>query len=227
MATKVNPKDKEAVRAENIENTVSKTEQFYNENKKTIWGVLIGIVVVGLAILAFSKFVYQPKCAEAQEMAFPAENNFQNGEFELALNGDGNILGFSQIIDNYGSKAGKSAFLYAGICQLQLGNYQEALSYLNKYNVKDAILGARAEACKGDAYVGLENYNSAVKCFKAAAQKNGDNLLAATYLLKAGLAYEALGQKANALECYETIQDRYSQSMEAYEIAKYIARVSE
>ena len=52
-----------------------------------------------------------------------------------------------------------------------------------------------------------------------------DNMFAAGYLLKAGVVAEKLGQNEKALGFYETIQDKYPQSMEAYEIGKYIARV--
>lgn len=223
---KVNPKDKEAVMQENIEQTVSATEQFLNKNKKTIIGALVAVVVLGLGILAYSKFVYQVQVEEAMAQAYPAETNFQNGEYELALNGDGNNLGFVQIIDDYGTKAGKAVYFYAGVCELQLGNYESALSYLKKYNGKEPILAARAKACEGDAHVGLQNYSAAVSAYEAAVAK-ADNIFAATYLLKAGLAYEALGQKAKALECYKAIEDNYPSSIEAYDITKYIARVAE
>ncbi|MBP5567004.1 MAG: tetratricopeptide repeat protein, partial [Bacteroidales bacterium] len=119
MATK--SKTKEEVRQEQVETSVSKFEQFYEKYKNIIWAVLGAIVVIWLAILGYQKYIYQPKCAEAQEQAFPAEASFAQGEYELALNGDGNVLGFTEIIDSYGSKAGKAVYLYAGICELQLG----------------------------------------------------------------------------------------------------------
>ena len=184
------------------------------------------MVVIGLGILGYHKFIYQPKCAEAMEQAYHAEASFAAGEWELALNGDGNNLGFADLLDEYGAKAGKSLYFNAGVCELQLGNFQSAIDYLSKYKTKEPILGARALACKGDAYVGLENYRSAVECFESAVKK-ADNVFAATYLVKAGLAYEALGDKASALNCYKKVEDSYPQSIEAYEIAKYIARVSE
>ena len=223
----VKPNNQEGGRYEAFEAKLSKTEQFFKENQKLIWGIVGAIVIIGACALAYSKFIYQPKCAEAQEQAFPAEISFQSSEYELALNGDGNVPGFAQIIDQYGAKAGKAVYLYAGICELQLGNFENALSYLKKYNGKDEILAGRAESCKGDAYVGLGDYDTAVSCFKNAVKVNGDNVLAATYYQKAGLAYEALGKKAEALDCYKTIEDRYPQSVEAYDIAKFIARVSE
>ena len=218
--------DKEAQRQENIEQTVSATEQFYNENKKWIWGIVAAVLVIGLGILAYNKFVFQPKCVEAMQQSYPAEMSFQNGEYDLALNGDGNNLGFADIIDEYGSKAGKAVYLYAGICELQLGNNEEALSYLKKYKGKEPILAARAKACEGDAYVALGDYHAAVRSYKAAVDV-ADNVFAAAYLLKEGSAYEALGQKAEALACYKTIESDYPQSLEAYEIAKNIARVAE
>lgn len=225
MANK-NVKDKDAVLGENLEKTVSSTEQFYNEHKKTIWGVLIALAVIFLGSIAWNKFVYQRQCAEAMEQAFPAETSFRNGEYEVALNGDGNNLGFADIIKNYGSKAGKSMPFYAGVCELQLGNYDSALSYLKKYKGKEPILAARAKACMGDAYVGLGKYSEAVSAYEAAVAE-ADNLFAASYLVKEGLALEALGDKAGALACYNTVRDSYPQSPEAYEINKYIARVSE
>ena len=225
MAQK-NLNDKEAQRQENIEQTVSATERFFNENKKTIWCAVAAVLVIGLGILAYNKFIYQPKCVEAMQQAFPAEMSFQNGEYELALNGDGNNLGFADIIADYGTKAGKAVYLYAGICELQLGNNEEALSYLKKYNGKEPILAARAKSCEGDAYVALGDYAAAVRSYKAAAAC-ADNVFVAGYLLKEGSALEALGQKEEALACYKTIENDYPQSIEAYEIAKHIARVSE
>ena len=225
MAQK-NLNEKEAQRQENIEQTVSATEQFFNENKKVIWGVVAAVLVIGLGILAYNKFIYQPKCVEAMQQCYPAEMSFQNGEYDLALNGDGNNLGFADIIADYGTKAGKAVYLYAGICELQLGNNEEALSYLKKYKGKEPILAARAKACEGDAYVALGDYNAAVRAYKAAVDC-ADNMFAAGYLLKEGSALEALGQKAEALACYKTVENDYPQSIEAYDIAKYIARVSE
>lgn len=219
-------KSQEEIRQENIEATVSSAEKFYNENKKTIWTVVCAVVVLGLGILGYYKFIYQPRCNEAMEQAYPAEINFQKGEWELALNGDETTMGFAGIIDEYGSKAGKAVYLYAGICELQLGNWEDALSYLDNYDGNDPILAARALACKGDAYVGLEDYDKAASCFKKAAAA-ADNDFAAGYLLKEGLALRASGDNTAALKCFLEVKDRYPASIEGYDIDKYIASVEE
>lgn len=206
-----------------IEETVSKTDQFYTEHKKTIWTITCCVLVVALGIFAYQKLVYQPKCAEASQQAFPAEQLFNDGEYELALNGDGNVTGLAEVIDRYGAKAGAAVYMEAGVCALQLGDFEKALDYLGKYSGKEPILAARAVACQGDAYAGLEKYPEAIAAYRKAAGM-ADNVFAAAYLLKAGILCEQQGDKAGALALYQTIKDKYPQSSEASEIDKYITR---
>ena len=210
--------------AEAVVEAVSKTEKFFNENGKLLGGILAALVVVAAGVFCWYKFAYQPAVVEAQGQMALAEENFRAADYEAALNGDGNALGFAQIIDEYGAKAGKSVYFYAGVCELQLGNWDLAINYLKSYKGKDAILKARATACIGDAYIGLEEYAKALGYFEKAAAEI-DNMYAAGYLLKAGVTAEKLGENAKALGFYETIKDKYPQSMEGYDIDKYIGRV--
>ena len=215
------------IKNENVEavvEAVSKTEKFFNENGKVLGGIVAGFAVVAAIVFCWYKFAYQPAVEEAQGQMAVAEENFRAADYELALNGDGNVLGFTQIIDEYGAKAGKAIYFYAGVCELQLGNYELAIKDLKAYKGTDEILKARALACIGDAYVGLENYAEALVYFEKAAAVV-ENMYAAGYLLKAGVVAEKLGENAKALGFYETIKDQYPQSMEAYEIDKYIGRV--
>ena len=210
--------------AEAVVEAVSKTEKFFNENGKLLSIIAAAVVVVAAGIFCWYKFAYQPKVEEAQGQMAYAEQNFRAGDYETALNGDGNVLGFAQVMDEYGAKAGKSVYFYAGVCELQLGNWDAAIKYLNSYKGKDAILAARAAACIGDAYIGLEDYTKALAQFEKAADM-ADNLFAATYLLKAGVTAEKLGQDAKALSFYKKIKDQYSSSMDGYDIDKYIGRI--
>ncbi|MGM9736301.1 MAG: tol-pal system YbgF family protein [Candidatus Cryptobacteroides sp.] len=210
--------------AEAVAEAVSKTELFFKEYGKLIAIVAVALVVVAAGIFCWYKFAYQPSVVEAQGQMVYAEQSFRDGDFETALNGDGNVLGFAEIIDEYGAKAGKSVYFYAGVCELQMGNYDGAIKYLESYKGKDEILAARAKACIGDAYVGLENYQKALGYFEKAAAEV-DDMFAAGYLLKAGVVAEKLGQDEKALSFYKKIKDQYPQSMEGYDIDKYIGRI--
>jgi len=210
--------------AEAVVEAISKTEKFFNENGKLLAYGFLAVIIVCAGIFCWFKFAYQPKVEEAQGQMAVAEQNFRAGNYEAALNGDGNALGFAQILEDYGTKAGKSVYFYAGVCELQNGNWEQAIEYLESYNGKDAILAARAKACIGDAYVGLEDYGKALGYFEEAAA-TADNMYAAGYLLKAGVVAEKLGNDAKALSFYKTIKDQYPQSMEGYDIDKYIGRI--
>lgn len=207
-----------------VANAVTKTEQFLLDNKKTIWGVLAAVVVVAGISYCGYKFMYMPKKAEALQQMSKAEANFQAGNYDLALNGDGNVLGFEEVIAEYGSKAGKSVYLYAATCAMKMGDADKALSYIGKYSSKDQIMAGRAEALKGDAYANKGDYAKAAAAFMKAA-KVSDDVFSAGYLLKAGEAYEAMGQDDKAMANYKLIKDQYSNSIEAMDIDKYITRL--
>jgi len=210
---------------EQVVNTVSGLEAFFKKNSKIIEWAIIAILAIVCVFLAVNKWYLTPAKAEAKGQMFNAEELFRAGDFETALNGDGNILGFAQVADQYGSKAGKVVYFYEGICNLQLGNNEEAISCLKKYSPKDKIMKARAICAIGDAEANLGNLDAALSQYKKAAAVE-DNVLAAGYLLKAGIVAEKLGKKQEALGFYQTIKDKYPQSMEGYTIDKYIARLN-
>lgn len=217
-------KEQEMEQQAAVGQSISAVEKFFNENGKTLWICIAVIAAIILGYYAYNRFYTQPRQAEARSQMFPAEASFRAQQYELALKGDGNTLGFEQIIDEYGSKAGEAVYLYAGECALQLGEFEDAVSYLKQYKGSDDLLAARALACEGDAYVGLEKYNEALACFEKAAAK-ADNMFAAAYLKKAGLVCEEIGDNAKALTFYKKIKDQYQQSMEGYDIDKYISRI--
>ncbi len=210
---------------EKVERALGTTEKFLEKYKNIlIYGV--GIVLALLLIyFGYTKLYYEPQQEEARGQMYMAEQYFRMDSLSLALNGDGNNLGFLQIIDAYGDNAGNVVYFYAGVCQLQLGEYEAAIKNLKKFQVGDEILSARALSCIGDAYVQLENYPEALNYFlKAASYRNND--YAATYILKAGLTYEKLDKKDDALKMYQRIKDEYTETAEGREIDRYIGRLN-
>ena len=220
-----NKPTEQELRQQNIAEAVSKSELFFQKYGKIVYGCVAAVLLIALAILAYNRFILQPKKEKAQAEMFKAEQKFAQGNFELALNGDDNTMGFEEIIDTYGSKAGEAVYLYAGASALQIGEFDKAISYFKKYDGEDKILLSRAQAGIGDAYVGLEDYKSALAAYEKAAATVSSNMYAAGYLLKAGQVAEEMGNKDKALDFYKKIKDQYPESAEASDIDKYITRI--
>lgn len=203
---------------------VSGLETFLKKNGNLLSTILLIILIAVCGILALNRWVLKPAQQEAKAAAAGAERYFQMAQYEQALNGDGNVLGFADIIGQYGKKAGEGVYFDAGICQLQLKNYADAIEYLKKYNGKDPILKARALACTGDAYEGLGENDKALASYKAAINV-ADNAFTPSYMVKAAYAAEALGKKDEAVELFKQIKVKYPTSIEAMEADKYISRL--
>ena len=207
-----------------VAEAISKTEEFLAKYKKHLIYTATGILVLLGLGFGYVKLIRQPRRQEALAQMFPAESYFRADSFDLALNGDGNILGFKDIIDEYKALPGKVVYFYAGVSELHLGNYQQAIEYLSKYKSGDEIIQARAYCNIGDAYAGLNDLDNALSWYKKAALYK-DNAYAATYYKKAGILLEEKGDYAGAMEMYKTIKDQYPQTIEGVEIDKYISRL--
>lgn len=204
----------------------AKAEAFFNANKKTIYIVLAAIVVVVLGFFGIKKWYVEPREQQAAEDMFAAENYFGNSEYEKALNGDETInsLGFLDIIDEYGStKAGNLARYYAGICELQLGKFDEAIDHLKKYNGKDSFTKGMALMAQGDAEMELGDKDKALSLYQKAAKSSDNDIVAPQALFKAGMVYIVLKDNAKAVLMFEQIKEKYPNSTESREVDEYIA----
>ncbi len=186
-------------------NVITRTEEFIQKNQKIIIGVAVAILLVALAIFGYYKWYKQPREARASAELFAAEQYFLNGEYQKALEGDDTHRGLLSVIDSYGStKAGNLAKYYAGIANLQLGNYAEADKWLGKYKGNDLFTKA----------IAVKTADAAKKYVDAA--KAGDNAVTApAALFKAGVAYIMLGDNKKAADCLKQIRTKYPESTEA------------
>lgn len=209
----------------NVEETLTKTEQFLEDNYKPLLiGLAIVVVLVGLFWL--SKLFLNKRNDEAQSQMYQAQRYLELDSINLALNGDGNYLGFVDIAKEYKfTKAGNLACYSAGICNLHLGNYQEAIDFLNKYAKKDKVLGSIAIGATGDAYVELGDVEKGISKYLEAAEFASNSFNTPLFLMKAAELFEMNGKYADALKIYERIKEEYPTSNEGSSIDKYIARV--
>ena len=208
-----------------INETLSKSEEFINNNKNKIFTVL-GVIV--FLLLGFSIFSYikSNQNNNAQEEMFQAVYYFEKDSLVQALNGDGNNYGFLEIIDEYGlSDAANLSKFYAGASYLKLGNYENAINYLDEFSSSDLLIQARAYSLIGDAYVEIGDYDNAIYYFKKASNENPNEFFTPSYLLKLAIVYEETGDLESALEAYEEIIAEYKNSPEYQTSLKNKSRI--
>ncbi len=209
----------------NVEETLSRTEQFLENNYKNLLTGLI-IIVLFVGVFWLSRIILGNRQEEAQAQMFQAERYLEMDSLSLALYGDGNYLGFIDIANDYKlTNSGNLARYCAGICYLNLGEYENAIDYLQKYKKKDRIIGSLAIGAIGDAYVEMDQLDKGVEKYIEAAEYADNSFNTPIYLMKAGEIYELSGNYAEALKAYERIEDEYPLSTEGLTIDKYIARV--
>jgi len=209
-----------------LESALTKTEHFIEKNQNTITYIVGGIVLVVIASLGFNKFYLQPREKEAQSQMFMAENYFEKDSFNLAINGDGNYLGFLDIIDNYGmTKPANLAHYYTGISYLHMGEYEYAIEYLEDFDTDDLLLGPVAEGAIGDARLELGEKEEALKHYKEAYSMTENELTAPVYMMKAATLLESMGEPEEALEIYKELKENYPSTPEGRDIDRYIARI--
>ncbi|UBM61503.1 soluble NSF attachment family protein [Candidatus Sulfidibacterium hydrothermale] len=228
MSKKKHQEEKTQHQFENIEQSLSKTEEFIIENQKVLTIIVAVIVLIVLGFFGVKKYYLQPKEKEAQEQIYMAQHYFQADSLDKALYGDGNNLGFVDIAKMYSiTKAGNLADYYAGICFLKKGNFDNAIKYLKKFDSDDEIVGPMAKGALGDAYLEKGDKEKAVKYYMEAANLRDNEFTSPLFLLKAGEVDEMLGNYDKAIEAYKRIQQDYYKSLEARDIEKYIARAQE
>ena len=211
----------------NVEEALSNTEQWIENNQKTLWIIFIAVLVIAFGIYGVSRYT-KKRNETASSQIYKAQQYFESEQFENALNGDGNNLGFLDIVNDYGStKTGKLAAYYAGISYMKQGNYEEAINYLKKYNNKDQVLSAMALGAIGDCYMELDDLQSAVTYYGKAAAKNANDFTSPMFLMKEGITYEMIGDFGKALNAYQTLKKDFPNSNEAFEVSKNIANMEE
>lgn len=221
-------KDKKNQKVDNlvqVESALTKSEQFLESNQKMIAIVIGTIIVVAVGYFGLNKFYLEPRTVDAQEQLFMAQNYFEKDSFNLALNGDGNNPGFLDIIDDFGSTdAGNLSNYYAGISYLHLGQYENAISYLKKFDTDDVLLEPISIGAQGDAQLELGKTDKALDLYTEAYKMSENELTAPVYMMKAGELLESSDKNADALKLYETIKQKYPETTEGRSIDKYIAR---
>lgn len=208
-----------------IAEKVQGAEHWVEENPKIVFGAL-GVIVLIVGSYFGYRYWANSQDEQAQKEIFQAQRYFEADSLDLAMNGDGNVLGFKQIIEDYPmTKAGNLANFYAGAICLKQGKFPLAIVYLNDFSSNDKLVQARAYSLTGDAYMEQKKYEEAAEFYTKAANYEPNKYFSPTYLMKAALAYEKLNQNDKAIKAYERIIDEFWDSSDVQNAKKYKARL--
>lgn len=218
-----------------LDEGASSTEQFLSQYQKPIFGIIIVVAAIILGFLGYQKFIQEPNEIEAAnemnqaqqyfDSAIEATGNAQDSLFTRALNGGSGKFGFEDIVSNYSStKAGTLANYYAGISHLNLGNYQEAIDYLDQFKSDDEILMPLAKGSIGDAFLQLDQPEEALDYFVEAANLRDNSFTTPKFLMKAAITAISLKDGDQAIQYLNRIKDNYPNSDEAQNADVYLGQ---
>jgi TolA-binding protein len=225
MAKKEEHKHELLENPEALKEKLAGAENWLEQNPKIVVGVAAAILILVGGYFAFNYYKNNQNDLAQKEM-FQAVYYFEADSLDKALNGDGNNLGFLEIIDEYGiTDAGNLAHYYAGVSYLKQGKFELARLYLEDFSASDLLIQARAYSLVGDSYMEEQKYDDAAKYYSKAANYKPNKYFSPSYLMKEALAYEKLNQPDKARETYDKIINQYWESSEYQNARKFKARL--
>ena len=195
-----------------VNETIVKSEAFVIKYKNQILAGIAAIVLVVGGTFAYIYGYSKPREDKAQELlGITMQTYLPSQDYEKALKGEGQTLGFVQIANEYSSTdAGNLAKYEAGFCNFKLGNYKEAIKYLEDFDTQnDNVVSAQALFVLANSYASDNQLDKAIDTFKKAAKATEVPALCAEYLFNAGLILESQNKNNEALELYKNIKSNY------------------
>lgn len=213
---------------EGNDSSLESLNKFWAKNSKVITLVAALIIVAVAGWYSYQEFYQAPREKKAVEAMFRAEDYYRQDSASLALNGDGQNLGFLAIINRFsGTKTANLAHFYAGSCYLKLNDNAKAIDYLKKFSTDSKLLQARAYKLLGDAYGDSGKNAEALSYYKKAGNHfEKDEVNSPEYLFMAAyFADQVMKDSKQAIEIYEEIRAKFPRSQQSYDAEKYLARL--
>ena len=225
MAKKVEHKHELVENPQALAEKLASAETWMERHPKTTTTLFVSLLLIVGGYFGYQYYKNSQE-GDAQRQMFQAVYYFEADSLNLALNGDGNHLGFLDIIEDYGvTDAAELANYYAGAAYLKQGKFGVARLYLEDFKSNDLLVQARAYSLIGDTYMEENNYQDAARFYDKAANYKPNKYFSPAYLMKAALAFELNHQDDKAIAAYDKIINEYYDSPEFQEARKFKAKL--
>jgi tetratricopeptide (TPR) repeat protein len=219
---------KKEIKEDRLVTSYFEATTWYQTNKKIVNGVLTGIVILAIVIVAYMNNVSSNNLKATTELG-KVLMYYDQGKYDLAINGNlqDNIRGLQSIVDEYGStKAGELAGFYLANSYFSLGDYDKALKYYDKVDVKDDMIIASALAGAGACYEAKGDNANAASLYEKAAFRSTKDVNVPENMFHAAQNYMLAGNKEKAIELFKKVKKDYPTSAVSRDIDRWIAEAS-
>lgn len=225
-------KQPEVVAKSTEEQLIQRGQNFWSKYSKMIVGGVLALVLLVGGYFAYTQFIQKPAVEKANEAIWRSQEHFKTDSFQLALTGKPGVkgdLGFLKVIkDHSGTSAANLAKYYAGICYLHLGDFNNAVKYLEDFKAGDDQLKLLAAGGLGDAYAELGKPEKAFESYKTASTAFvSDDFNTAEYLYRLAQLYDKNGKTKEAIEAFTKLKNDFPTSNRTFEADKYLGKLGE
>ncbi|MCC7504490.1 MAG: tetratricopeptide repeat protein [Saprospiraceae bacterium] len=214
---------------EEIQEVQAPSQPFWEKYQNYLVYAIGAIAVLAAAWWGYKSLVVAPKQQEAVTAMWQAQRQFESDSFNLALNNPGGGAdGFLTIVDKYsGTPAGNLAKYYAGICYLNMGDFDNAQKYMEEFSPEGDLLPTLKKGLLGDIASEKKDFGKALDLYESASNTGNSDLLKAYYCKKLAMLNEFQGNKEAALKAYKRYKTEFpnQNSNEWQQVDKYIYRL--
>ena len=176
-----------------MEEALSTSEAFIIKYKSRILGAIAAVVIIIAGFMGYKHFISEPNEIKASAALFKGVTIFWSRQFwNCTERWQHRLQRFLKVADEFsGTAAGNLANAYAGVCYAQLGKYEEAVKYLNKFSADDQLVSPALLGTMGNCYAQAGQLDKAAATLMKAADKADSQALSPIYLIQAGQIYES------------------------------------
>ena len=204
-----------------LNESLSTFEQKVENNKKYIYWIAGGIVVLALIILGYVYGIHNPNMENAKAEIAKADMDLSLGKDSVALQE------YLAVAANYSNDPANRASLNAAIILYKEGKYEEAAANIKNFDAEGTIVGPASQSLLGDCYVNLDKLSDALSAYdKAISMSDNNELYTPLFMTKKAVIYREQKQFDKEAEIYQTIKDKFPTFSANYnvDVDKYLAR---